>query len=70
MGSLPFTVKVWTCGLNIHVVDTKVMQMPMELGYELIYIINSYCMDAKKELFNNMVYKIDRIGLCVPVIPP
>ena len=45
--------------------DAKILDMPMEFGLELMAIIRPDFADAERELFNDVVNKVDCIGLGV-----
>lgn len=45
--------------------DAKILDMPMEFDLELMAVIRPDSGDAERELFNDVVNKVDRIGLGV-----
>lgn len=48
--------------------DALILDMPVELGLELMPIVGSDFFDAEWELFDDVIDKVDRVGLCVLVI--
>lgn len=48
--------------------DALILDMPVELGLELVAIIGSDFFDAERELFNDVIDEVDRVGLCVFVV--
>jgi hypothetical protein len=48
--------------------DTLILDMPMELGLELMPIIGPDLLDAEREPFDNVIDEVDRVGLSVFVV--
>lgn len=59
------TVQLRRAALDVGMADAKILDMPMEFGLEFMAIIRLDFTDAEWELFNDMINKVDRIGLCV-----
>lgn len=45
--------------------DTQIFDVPMELGLELVAIVSSDFANAERELVDNVIDEVDRIGLCM-----
>jgi hypothetical protein len=51
--------------LDVGVANAVILDMPVELGLELVAIVCAYFADAEWELFDDMIDEVDRVGLCV-----
>ena len=66
MGSLDLTVELGSSALDIGMTDALIFDVPMELGLELMAIVSPDLFDAERELFNDVIDKVDRVGLNSP----
>jgi hypothetical protein len=48
--------------------DALVLDMPVELSLEIMAVVGSYLANAERELFDDVVNEVDRIGLGVLVV--
>jgi hypothetical protein len=55
-------------GLDIGVPDTAVLDVPMELGLELMATIGADALDAEGELLADVFDEVDGIGLVVAAV--
>ena len=65
MGTLYLAVQMWTRRLDIAVNYSAVLGMPVELRLELMPVVGLDVFDAKRELSDHVVRKIDRTRLSV-----
>ena len=68
MGSLDLTVELGSSALDIGMADALIFDVPMELGLELMAIVSPDLFDAERELFNDVIDKVDRVGLSMFVV--
>src|SRR5215470_1049531 len=65
MRALDLAVELRRAGLDVHVPDTLVGEMPVEEGLELLPAIRAHRVDAKRELLDDVVEERDRVLLRV-----
>ncbi len=68
MGALDLAVQLRGSALDVGMADTLIFDMPVELGLELMPIVGPDFLDAERELFNDVIDEVDRVGLCVFVV--
>ena len=68
MGTLDLAVELWGSALDVGMADALILDMPVELGLELMAVVGPDLLDAERELFDDVIDKVDRIGLCVFVV--
>lgn len=68
MGSLYLTVQLRCSAFDVGMADALIFDLPVELGLELMAVIGSDLFDAERELFDDAINKVDRVGLCVFVV--
>jgi Ring hydroxylating alpha subunit (catalytic domain) len=68
MGKLDLTVELWGSSLDVGMTDALIVDGPMELGLELMPVVSPDILDTKRELFDDVIDEIDRIGLSVSVV--
>ncbi len=65
MGSLDLAVQLRGSALDIGVTDALVLDIPVELGLELMAVVGSDFLDAVRELFDDVIDKVVSVGLSV-----
>lgn len=60
MGPLDLAIQLRCSALDIGVADALVLDMPVELGLELMAVIGPNFLDAEREPFNDVIDKVDR----------
>ena len=65
MGSLYLTVQLRRSAFDVGMADALIFDVPVELCLELMAVIGSDLFDAERELFDDVIDKVDRVGLCV-----
>ena len=68
VGSLNFTIELWRAPLDAGMSNAFVLDMPMELGLELMAIVSSNFANAERELRYDMINEVDRVCLRVLVV--
>ena len=68
MGSLDLAVELWGSALDVGMADALILDMPVELGLELMAVVGPDLLDAERELFDDVIDEVDRVGLCVFVV--
>lgn len=68
MGSLDLAVELGSSALDIGMADALIFDVPVELGLELMAIIGSDFLDAERELFDDVIDEVDRVGLSMFII--
>ena len=68
MRALDFSVQLPGSALNVGVTNALVLDMPMELGLELMAIVGPHLADPEGEPGNDVIDEGDRIGLGMPVV--
>ena len=58
-----FAVELRTARLEINMSDSLVLDMPVELGLELMTIVGPYLLDSEGEFFDDVINKVDGAGL-------
>ena len=48
--------------------DTEIFDMPMELSLELMTVIGADLADTERELIDDVIDKVDRVGLCMLLV--
>jgi hypothetical protein len=66
--SLDFTVQLRGSGFDVHVSDTLVLDVPVELGLPLVPAIRAYRMDAERKFVDDVIDEVDRTLLVVPLV--
>jgi hypothetical protein len=56
-------VKLRRCAFDISVAYTPIFDMPIELGLELMAVVNSDFLDTERKFFNNLFLEIDGTDL-------
>src|SRR5580698_2904341 len=70
MGSFDLAIELWRAALDVGVTDALIFDVPMEFGLELMAIIGPDFPDTERELGDDVIDEVDRIGLSVFVIDP
>ena len=65
---LDLAIELRGAWLDVGMTDALVLDMPMELGLELMAIVGPHLADPEGEPGNDVVDEGDRIGLGVPVV--
>ena len=68
MGTLDLAVELWGSALDIGMADALILDMPVELGLELMPVVGPDLLDAERELFDDVINEVDRVGVCVFVV--
>ena len=68
MGSLYLTVQLRRSAFDVGMADALIFDVPVELCLELMAVIGSDLFDAERELFDDVIDKVDRVGLCVLIL--
>ena len=68
MGSLDLAVQLRSSAFDIGMTDTLILDMPVELGLELVAVVGSDLFDTKRELVDDVIDEVDRVCLCVLVV--
>lgn len=68
MGALDLAVQLRSSAFDVSMSDALIFDVPVELGLELMPVIGPDFPDAERELFDDVIDKLDRVGLCVFVI--
>jgi len=63
MGSFDFAVKLRGGGFDVGVPDALIFYMPMKFSLEFVPVISPHLIDSERETLNDIIYKIDGIGL-------
>jgi hypothetical protein len=66
--SAPLAIEPGRAGFDIDVPHAKVLDMPLKFGLELVPIIGSHGVNAKRKPLDNVVEKKHRIGLGVLLV--
>ena len=65
MGTLDLSVELRRATLDVGVPDPKILNIPMELGLELVTVIRPNFSNAKREFFDDVIYEVDCVCLSV-----
>lgn len=65
MGALDLSVQLWSSAFDIGMADALIFNVPVELGLEFMPVVGPDFPDAERELFDDVIDKVDRVGLCV-----
>ena len=68
MGPFDLSVQLRGSSLDVGMSDALIFDIPVELGLELMAVISPDFLDAERELFDDAIDEVDRIGLCVFVV--
>ena len=68
MGTLDLAVELRGSALDVGMTDALILDMQAELSLELMPVVGPDLLDAERELFNDVIDKVDRVGLCVFVV--
>ena len=68
MRAFDFSVELRTARFDVCVAYTLVLDMPVEFGLELMTVVSSDLLDTERELFNDVIDKVDGVGLRVPSV--
>lgn len=68
MGALDLSVELRSSAFDIGMADALIFNVPVELGLELMPVIGPDFPDAERELLDDVIDKVDRVGLCVFVV--
>ena len=68
MRALDLAVQLRGAALDVGMPDALVLDVPVELGLELMAIVGSDFLDAERELFDDVIDEVDGVGLCVFVV--
>jgi len=63
VGSLNFAIELWRAPFDVGVSDALVLDIPMELGLELMAIVSPNVANAERKLLNDMINEVDRVSL-------
>lgn len=63
MRSFYFAVELWRAALDVGIADAKILDVPVELGLELMAVVRSDFFDAERKLFDDVIDKVDRVDL-------
>lgn len=63
--SFHFATQLRGTALDVGMTNTEVLDMPVELGLELVTVVGSDFAYPERELVNDMIDEVDRIGLCM-----
>ncbi len=66
--ALDLAVQLRGAALDVGMPNALVLDVPVELGLELMAIVGSDFLDAERELFNDVIDEVDGVGLCVFVV--
>ena len=67
MGTFDLSIKLGRAAFDVGVPDPKILDMPMELGLELVAVIRPNFSNAKRELFDDVINEVDCV--CLSVLP-
>ena len=70
VGAFHFTVKPGGSGFDIDMPYPQILDVPMELGLELMAVIRPYRMDTEGKSLYHEIDELDCRSLVVPVINP
>ena len=62
MGAFLLAAELWRARLDVDVADAFVFDMPVKLGLELLPVIGPDALHTKREHFQHMIAKGDRVG--------
>ena len=65
MGAFDLAVQLRSSAFDVGMADALIFDVPVELCLELMAVIGSDLFDAERELFDDVIDKVDRVGLCV-----
>lgn len=68
MGSLDFAVQLRSSTFDVSMADALIFDVPVELGLELVAVVGSDLFDAERELFDDVIDEVDRVGLSMFVV--
>ena len=68
MGSLYLTVQLRRSAFDVGMSDALIFDVPVELCLELMAVIGSDLFDAERELFDDVIDEVDRVGLSMFVV--
>lgn len=63
MGPFHLAVQPWRTRFDVGVPYAQVLQMPVEFDLKFMTVIGPNCIDAKRELGNDVIHEVDRILL-------
>jgi hypothetical protein len=68
MGSLDLAVQLRGSTFDVSMAYALILDVPVELGLELMAVVGSDLFDPERELFDDVLDKVDRVGLSMLVI--
>lgn len=68
MGAFDLAVQLRSSAFDVGMADALIFDVPVELGLVLMTIVGPDFLDAERELFDDVIDEIDRIGLSVFVV--
>jgi hypothetical protein len=68
MGSLDLAVQLRGSTFDVSMAYALILDVPVELGLELMAVVGSDLFDLERELFDDVIDKVDRVGLSMLVI--
>lgn len=54
--------------LDLNMIDADIVKVTIELCWEFVTMVCYNYMNAERELSNNIIYKADRLKLCMPIV--
>ena len=63
MRSFDLAIQLRRTGFDVSVADAKILNMPMEPGLKLMFIIGADFPDAEGELVDDVIDEVDGVGL-------
>ena len=67
---LDLSVQLGRSGLDVHMPDALVLDVPVERCLPFMAAIGTNCMDAERELLYDVVDEVNRVLLSVPSVDP
>ena len=68
MGTLDLAVELRGSAPDVGMADALILDMPMELGLELMPVVGPDFLDAEREFFDDVIDEVDRVGLSVFIV--
>jgi len=68
MGALDLAVQLRSSAFDIGMADALIFDVPEEPGLELMTVVGPDFFDTERELFDDVIDEVDRVGLCVFII--
>ncbi len=68
MGAFDLAVQLRSSAFDVGMADALIFDVPVEPGLELMTIVGPDFLDAERELFDDVIDEVDRVGLCVFVV--